>query len=85
MKEMFGVAITNESCFDICLKITVNLRTGRAETEVQSDDECTGFNFEFDKGLFIITIPLVACIQVTLQDDLTAEAELSNLSLPGYF
>ena len=79
------MAITNESCFDICLKITVNLRTGRAETEVQNDDECTGFNFEYDRGLFIITLPLVACVQITLQDDLTAEAELSDLSLPGYF
>ena len=82
---MFGLAITNESCFDICLKISINLSTGRAETEVLSEEECTGFNFEFERGLFIITLPLVACVQTTLNDDLTTEAELSDLSLPGYF
>ena len=79
------MAVINESCFDICLKITVNTRTGRAGTEVLDDAACTGIDFEFEGGIFIITVPLVACVRTILRDDLSADAELVSLSLPGYF
>lgn len=82
---MIGMAVTNESCFDICLSITVNLFTGQATTEVQSGEACSGIDIDFERGLFTITLPLVACVEITLQDDLTVDAELVDLSLPGYF
>lgn len=81
------MAVVNENCFDICLKITVSTRNGRrrAKTEVQSEDACTGIDFEFENGDFIITLPLVACVRTTLRDNLSADAQLISLSLPGYF
>lgn len=78
------MACSHKSCFDICLKIMVNTRTGRAETEVQCDEVCPGLEFEFEDGIIIITIPLVACVETTLRDSLRADAQLVSLSLPGY-
>ncbi|MCA1028138.1 hypothetical protein LCM23_18925 [Cytobacillus kochii] len=78
------MACKNESCFDVCLKLVVNTNSRRAETSVECDETCGGIEFEFENGVIQITLPLVACVETTLKDDLSASAELTSLSLPGY-
>lgn len=79
------MACTAENCFDIWLKIQINTRSERAVTSVKCGDACPGIEFEFENGIITIVLPLVACVETTLKDDLSAEATLENLSLPGYF
>lgn len=79
------MACTAENCFDICLRILINTRNERAETSVECGEECPGIEFEYSNGIITIVLPLVACVETTLHDDLSARARLESLSLPGYF
>ncbi|MDQ0268584.1 hypothetical protein [Cytobacillus purgationiresistens] len=79
------MSCTTQNCFDICFKVVINTNSERAETFVECGEECSGIEIDFKNGILTIVLPLVACIETTLNDDLTAKAKLESLSFPGYF
>jgi hypothetical protein len=74
---------TNNICFDICLKITITPGSG-VSTTVDCGDACgTSPTIIINPdGSIVITLPLIACFSITLDDDLSTSAILTSLSFP---
>ncbi|NIE93194.1 hypothetical protein F3J09_20920 [Bacillus sp. Ab-1751] len=64
------MACTSRKCFNICLETKINPNDG-AEIVVRCNDECSS-NFK--------VIPFIACIDITLNDDLSFSSELFSLT-----
>ncbi len=72
---------TNNLCFNICLKIVITPGNG-VVTNVNCGDVCgTSPTIEITPdGAIVITLPLVACFSITLNDDLSVSTLLTSLS-----
>ncbi|MDQ0268583.1 hypothetical protein [Cytobacillus purgationiresistens] len=79
------MSCSTQNCFDICFKVVINTKCERAETFVDCGEECSGMEIDFKNGIITIVLPLVACVETTLNDDLSVDSKLDSLSFSGYF
>lgn len=72
---------TNNVCFDVCLKITITTSSG-IDAVVDCGGACgTSPTIVISpSGSIVITLPLVACFSITLNDDLSVVSSLTSLS-----
>ncbi|EMA6343013.1 hypothetical protein ACO11K_000856 [Bacillus cytotoxicus] len=72
---------TNNICFDVCLVITITPGNG-ISSSVNCDGTCGNSpSIEISPtGSIIITLPLIACFSITLNDDLSVASQLTSLS-----
>ena len=72
---------TNNVCLDVCLKITITPGSG-IDAVVDCGGECgTSPTIIINpSGSIIITLPLVACFSIALNDDLSVDSSLTSLS-----
>lgn len=72
---------TNNVCFDVCLKITITPGSG-----IDAVVDCGGACGTSPKivispsGSIVITLPLIACFSILLNDDLSVASSLTSLS-----
>ncbi|HFK1431689.1 TPA: hypothetical protein ACGXNJ_001692 [Bacillus cereus] len=71
----------NNVCFDVCLKITITPGSG-IDAVVDCGGACgTSPTIVISpSGSIVITLPLVACFSLTLNDDLSVASSLTSLS-----
>ncbi|PGK42874.1 hypothetical protein CN907_08635 [Bacillus anthracis] len=72
---------TNNVCFDVCLKITINPGSG-IDAVVDCGGACgtSPTIIISPSGSIVITLPLVACFSISLNDDLSVASSLTSLS-----
>ncbi|MGF9829512.1 hypothetical protein ABEX57_24425 [Bacillus anthracis] len=72
---------TNNVCFDVCLVVTITPGDG-VTSVVNCGDTCgTSPSIVINpNGSIVITLPLVACFTITLNDDLSVVSSLKSLS-----
>lgn len=72
---------TNNVCIDVCLEITITPGSG-IDAVVNCGGECgTSPTIVISpSGSIVITLPLVACFSITLNDDLSVVSSLTSLS-----
>ncbi|MDD0818472.1 hypothetical protein [Bacillus cereus] len=72
---------TNNVCFDVCLMITITPSSG-IDAVVDCGGACgTSPTIVISpSGSIVITLPLVACFSITLNDDLSVVSSLTSLS-----
>lgn len=72
---------TNNVCFDVCLVVTIT-PGGGVTSVVNCGDTCgTSPSIVINpNGSIVITLPLVACFTITLNDDLSVVSSLTSLS-----
>ena len=71
---------TNNVCLDVCLKIII---TGSGIDAVVDCGGACGTSPTIvisPSGSIVITLPLVACFSITLNDDLSVVSSLTSLS-----
>ncbi|MGC4378471.1 hypothetical protein WD019_16340 [Fictibacillus sp. Mic-4] len=78
------MSCTNQHCFDICFKVVIDTVNDSVETFVDCGDQCSGIDIDFHDGIITIVLPLVACVDTTLNDDLSVSGQLVSLSFPHY-
>ncbi|MEI4801715.1 hypothetical protein ACIGHG_03300 [Bacillus sp. NPDC077411] len=68
-------------CFDVCLVVTIT-PGGGTTSSVNCDGTCgTSPSIVINPdGSITITLPLVACFSITLNDDLSVVSSLTSLS-----
>ncbi|HDR6248281.1 hypothetical protein [Bacillus thuringiensis] len=72
---------TNNVCFDVCLVVTIT--PGEEVTSVVNCGDTCGTSPSIvinPNGSIVITLPLVACFTITLNDDLSVASSLTSLS-----
>lgn len=72
---------TNNVCIDVCLEITITPGSG-IDAVVNCGGACgTSPTIVISpSGSIVITLPLVACFSITLNDDLSVVSSLTSLS-----
>ncbi|HDR5362580.1 TPA: hypothetical protein QCS40_002420 [Bacillus anthracis] len=72
---------TNNVCFDVCLKITITPGSG-IDAVLDCGGACgTSPTIVISpSGSIVITLPLVACFSITLNDELSVASSLTSLS-----
>lgn len=83
-KERSTIAYSFEQCMNICLEILIAPETD-IELSISDYDTCSP-GVSIDGNVTIITLPLVACVEITINDDFSISVELIGslvfLSLP---
>ncbi|WP_242220419.1 hypothetical protein [Bacillus cereus group sp. BfR-BA-01380] len=83
-KERSTIAYVFEKCMNLCLEILIAPDT-EIELSLSDYDTCSS-GVVIDGNVIIITLPLVACVVITLHDDFSISVELIDsfvfLSLP---
>ena len=72
---------TNNVCFDVCLEITIT-PGGGVTVAVDCGGTCgtSPVIVISPSGAIVITLPLIACFSITLNDDLSVSSLLTSLS-----
>ncbi|MGF9966895.1 hypothetical protein [Bacillus rhizoplanae] len=84
-KERSTIAYSFEQCMNICLEIYIAPDTD-IELSISDYNKCSpGVTIHGD--VIIIVLPLVACVEITIEDDFSISVELIGslvfLSLPS--
>ncbi|MGG2016347.1 hypothetical protein [Bacillus sp. S10(2024)] len=76
---------TNDVCFNVCLVITITPGGGTASV-INCGEACgTSPTIVVNpNGSVVITLPLLACFSITLNDDLSVSSSLTSLSFVTY-